>query len=86
MPHELIIAFAGLCLYTAAMWALGWHYGARAFRDRNRLFIAQMRDFNENQSPKSQWFKGYNEGIAAVLSQLELFLDQFSAEGKHGTP
>lgn len=86
MPLEAIIIFTGLCAYTIAVWALGFHYGAKSFRDRNRKFLAYMKQFNENTNPQSQWFKGYSEGIRTTLNALERFLDKFRVEDDNGAP
>ena len=80
MQVEVIFALAGFLVYTAMVWALGWHYGARSFRDRNKRFLKIMKEYNDNRDPKSQWFKGYTEGIASTLEALERFLGQFKVD------
>ncbi len=77
MQVEVILGIGGLLLYSAAIWALGWHYGGRSFRDRNRKFLKTMKEFNKTRDPKSQWWKGYQEGIASTLDAFDRFLDQF---------
>jgi hypothetical protein len=77
MNPEAIIAFAGLCVYTIVVWALGFHYGARALRDRNRKFLKTMKKFNENRDPRSSWYQGYVEGSTSMLNAMERFLEGF---------
>ena len=86
MPPEFIVAIASLCAYTIAVWALGWHYGAKTLKDRNREFLAQMKKFNENRNPQSRYFIGYTEGWTSMLRAMERFLDRYKVEDDNGTP
>jgi len=80
MQAELIFTFLAIGGAIIAAWLLGWHYGARSFRDRNRRFLDIMKKHNADRNPKSQWYQGYTEGIASTLEALERFLGQFKAD------
>lgn len=83
MPVEVI----ALGIYFATMivvWSLGYHFGAKTLKDRNRKFLKMIEMDNARRSPKSDWYQGYTDGIASTLNALERFLDGFKGE-KNGT-
>ena len=86
MQVEYLLIIAGLVAYTATVWGLGWYYGARAFRDRNRRFLALMKKFNANKNPQSQWYQGYTTGVATVLDSLERWLGELRVEDEDESP
>lgn len=65
-------------------WAMGWHFGVRSFRDRNRQLMKAIENNNKvykewADSPEgTNWEAGYQAGIAHTLNTLAGFIDKAS--------
>lgn len=72
-----IILVLGLSLYSAAVWATGWHYGVRTFRARNREFILSIHKAQEDwekfqkQPSGKVWLAGYTAGQTSAMEASE---------------
>lgn len=85
MPVEVIIAAVVAGVYGFAMWGLGWHYGARSFKDKNKRFLDTMKEVNKDRHPQTQWSRGRADGISEMLTALDQWLNQFKVDDD-GTP
>lgn len=72
----------GLILVAAPSWVLGWHYGARSFKDRT---VKWQKALAESNKVYSQWADtphgreyeaGYAQGLSDTLNTLAAFLDR----------
>jgi len=77
MQVEVILAISVFIVYSIAIWALGWRFGARSFRDKNKRFLDLMKKHNDSRNPTGPWYRGYNDGMAETLAALERFLGSF---------
>jgi hypothetical protein len=80
MPPEVIIGLALFSIYSMVVWGIGWWGGAKTLRDRNHKFIELIKEDNKKRNPRSEWYRGYTEGIAVTLETLDRFLDGFREE------
>lgn len=81
---DFLAILIGVILVAAPSWVLGWHFGVRSFRDRNRRLIQAIEDNNKvyrewADSPEgTNWEAGYQAGISHTLNTLAGFIDKAS--------
>lgn len=87
---DFFAVLIGVILVAAPSWVLGWHYGARSFRDRTRKFKKAIEESDYiytrwSQTSEGKDFElGYKTGTRDVLNTLAAFLDR--AEVKDAPP
>jgi hypothetical protein len=75
-----LFVLAAMCFLSAIVWTLGWHYGARTFRDRNRMLHQALENHRlememwSKSTPASNWQAGYIEGQKNTLDAIDSFV------------
>jgi len=83
MTDFLILLIGLICVATPA-WILGWHFGVKSFRNRNRQLMKAIEDNNKvyrdwAASPEgTNWEAGYQAGISHTLNTIAGFIEKAS--------
>ena len=81
---EFTVIVTGVIIIASTIWMLGYYYGVKTFRDRNRKMIAAIKDSNKvykewADSPEgTNWESGYQTGVTTTLNSLLAFIDRAS--------
>lgn len=72
-------------------WGMGWHFGARSLRNRNRNLIKALESYANNRdnwnpdNEETPYRRGFASGVSSTLNALHNFLARFEEESEDGT-